>query len=115
MDAYEWKDLVTSQRQSGRVYYEFLTGPALSAGVYALPAGGQDPQQPHTEDEVYYVVKGMGQIVVAGEDRPVRPGSIVFVAARVEHRFHSITEDLEVLVFFAPPEGSVKPASANQH
>jgi mannose-6-phosphate isomerase-like protein (cupin superfamily) len=115
MDAFEWKDLVTSQRQSGRVYYEFLTGSALSAGVYSLPAGGQDPQQPHTEDEVYYVVQGLGQIVVAGEDRPVGPGSIVFVAAGVEHRFHSITEDLEVLVFFAPPEGSVRASPATPH
>jgi hypothetical protein len=36
----------------------------------------------------------------------VRPGSIVFVAAAVPHRFHDITEDLTILVAFGPAEGS---------
>ncbi|MBI5567863.1 MAG: cupin domain-containing protein [Chloroflexi bacterium] len=75
-------------------------------GVYALPAGGIDPQSPHTEDEVYYVASGRAQIRVGDEDRSVGPGSIVFVAANVKHRFHSIEEDLSVLVFFAPAEYS---------
>jgi len=52
---------------------------------------------------VYYVISGHGAITVAGEDRPVKAGTLVFVAARVEHRFHSIDEDLRVLVFWAPP------------
>lgn len=80
--------------------------PSLSMGLYALPAGGVDPQQPHTEDEVYYVVSGRATIRVGEEDRPVESGSVVFVEARVEHRFHTITEDLTVLVFFAPAEYS---------
>jgi mannose-6-phosphate isomerase-like protein (cupin superfamily) len=75
-------------------------------GVYRLPAGGRDPQSPHTEDEVYYVVDGQAQIRVGEEDRSVGPGSIVFVAAHVDHRFHSIEENLTVLVFFAPAEYS---------
>jgi mannose-6-phosphate isomerase-like protein (cupin superfamily) len=55
---------------------------------------------------VYYIISGSGQIMVAGEDRPVRAGSVVFVATGVEHRFHTITEDLTILVFFAPPRRS---------
>lgn len=90
--------------QSGQRYNEFLRKPSLSMGVYRLPAGGVDPQRPHTEDEVYYVASGRAQIKVGDEDRAVGPGSIVFVAANVEHRFHSITEGLTVLVFFAPAE-----------
>jgi mannose-6-phosphate isomerase-like protein (cupin superfamily) len=46
---------------------------------------------------------------VADEDGPVRAGSVVYVAAGVDHRFHSIEEDLEVLVFWAPPRGSAAP------
>jgi mannose-6-phosphate isomerase-like protein (cupin superfamily) len=76
----------------------------MSLGLYVLPAGGVDPQQPHNEDEVYYIVSGQGQIDVADETRPVQPGSIVFVAAHVPHKFHSITEELKILVFFAPAE-----------
>ncbi len=104
MDAYELADLEAALRASGRLYHEFLRRPSLSIGLYALPAGGVDPQQPHTEDEAYYVIRGRGMIHVGGEDRPVAAGSTVFVAAHVDHRFHSITEDLLILVFFAPAE-----------
>ena len=107
MDAFEIDQLLAEREQVGRAYLEFLRVPALSAGLYVLPAGEADPQQPHTEDEVYYVARGRAQIRVAGEDRPVGPGSVVFVAAGVEHRFHSIAEDLAVLVFFAPAEYSL--------
>ena len=104
MQTFEFSQLFNQQQQSGKLYLEFLRVPALSAGVYVLPAGQPDPQQPHTEDEVYYVVEGRGQIRVADEDREIQAGSIVYVAAGVEHRFHSITQDLQILVFFAPAE-----------
>ena len=106
MQAYELDDLRIRRADAGQRYLEFLRVPALSIGLYSLPAGGVDPQSPHTEDEVYYVVKGRGQIVVGGEDRPVEAGSIVYVAANVEHRFHDITEAMDILVFFAPAEYS---------
>ncbi len=106
MEAFELDDLSAARQQAGRLYLEFLRVPALSMGLYELPAQGVDPQQPHTEDEVYYVVRGAGQIRVGDEDRAVRAGSVVFVAAGVDHRFHSITEDLAILVFFAPAEYS---------
>ena len=91
---------------SGEPYLEFLRVPSLSVGLYVLSAGAEDPQQPHTEDEVYHVVSGRGSIRVGAEDSAVEAGSIVFVEAGVDHRFHSIEEDLTVLVFFAPAEGS---------
>ncbi len=80
--------------------------PDLSAGVYRLVAGATDPQLPHTEDEVYYVVSGRGHIRVGDEDRLVMPGSVVYVAKQAEHKFHSITQDMTLLVFFAPAEYS---------
>jgi mannose-6-phosphate isomerase-like protein (cupin superfamily) len=106
MQAYEIAELAAEQAKSGRLYLEFLQVPALSMGLYVLPAGGTDPQKPHTEDEVYYIESGRGQIRVDGEDRMVQPGSVVYVAAGVEHRFHSIEEELRILVFFAPAEYS---------
>jgi mannose-6-phosphate isomerase-like protein (cupin superfamily) len=78
----------------------------VSLGLYVLPAGSMDPQSLHTEDEVYYVVTGAAKIRVEEEDRDVRAGSIVYVAKNVEHHFHSIEEELKVLVFFAPAEYS---------
>jgi len=89
---------------SNKAYLEFLRVPAMSAGVYVLPAGGTDSQSPHQEDEMYYVVRGKGHMKVEAENQPVGAGSIIFVEAGVEHRFYDITEDLTVLVFFAPAE-----------
>lgn len=106
MQAFELTDLMKQHAKGGRLYLEFLNVPELSVGMYQLPAGGADPQSPHTEDEVYYVARGRARIRVADEDRPVQAGSVVYVAKNVEHRFHSIEEDLTVLVFFAPAEYS---------
>ncbi|HAL49343.1 MAG: cupin domain-containing protein [SAR202 cluster bacterium] len=110
MDAFEFGDLEQQRERSGERHLEFLNVPAMSTGVYALPAGGVDTQQPHTEDEVYYVVSGKGAIRVGEEDRPVGPGTVVFVARHVEHRFHSITEDMTIFVVFAPARASLAQA-----
>jgi mannose-6-phosphate isomerase-like protein (cupin superfamily) len=106
MDAFELADLLARRETSGAPYLEFLSVPDLSVGLYVLAAGQPDLQRPHTEDEVYYVVSGRGQVTVGDETRDVRPGSIVFVATAVPHRFHNITEDLALLVAFGPAEGS---------
>ncbi len=85
-------------------YLEFLRVPAMSSGVYVLPAGSVDPQQPHREDEMYYIVRGRARFEAAAENREVIAGDVIFVVASVPHRFHDIAEDLTVLVFFAPAE-----------
>jgi len=108
MDAFELADVAAEREASERPYLEFITVPDLSVGLYVLAAGQPDLQQPHTEDEVYYVVDGSAQIEVAGERQAVRPGSVVFVAAGVDHRFHDIEKDLKVLVFWAPPRHTRK-------
>ncbi len=97
-------DLVRQRMTKGELYLEFLRVPAMSTGLYVLPAGGTDPQKPHREDEMYYVVRGRARIEIGSENAQVRAGSVIFVEAGVEHRFYDIEEELEVLVFFAPAE-----------
>lgn len=97
---------IEDEAKAGKAYVEFLRSAALSAGVYRLRAGQPDLQSPHTEDEIYYVVAGKAHIQVSGEDEPIESGQIAFVPANAEHHFHSITEDLVLLVVFAPPEYS---------
>lgn len=92
-------------------YHEFLRVPALSAGLYRLPAGSTDPQQPHREDEVYYVVRGRSRFLAGEQVVDAEPGSVLYVAKGLEHRFFDITEDLEILVLFAPAE-TREPADA---
>ncbi|MGH2514575.1 MAG: cupin domain-containing protein [Ktedonobacterales bacterium] len=93
-------------RQLAHPYHEFLRVHSMSAGVYSLAAGATDSQQPHTEDELYVILRGSATLRVGDEDAVVTTGSAVFVPARVAHHFHSITEDLAVLVMFAPAEYS---------
>lgn len=102
MEAFEYQDILAGQQAGEGTYVQFINRGSMSLGLYVLPAGSEDTQTPHLEDEIYYVVSGRGMIVVDGERRPVQPGSIVFVAKLVDHRFIDIVEDLSILVFFAP-------------
>jgi mannose-6-phosphate isomerase-like protein (cupin superfamily) len=101
-------EIEEQRAHSGKPYREFLRVPAMSAGLYVLPAGATDRQKPHREDEIYYVVRGRARFKVGSDDREgdreVSAGSVIFVAAQVGHRFYDITEELAVLVFFAPAE-----------
>jgi mannose-6-phosphate isomerase-like protein (cupin superfamily) len=92
------------RKESGKLYREFLRVPSMSAGLYVLAVGAADPQSPHREDEMYYVVRGRARFRSGDEDREISSGDVLFVAKNVEHRFHDITEELAVLVFFAPAE-----------
>lgn len=104
MQSFELADLRTRQSAGNKLYHEFLRVPALSTGLYVLPAGSPDPQKPHSEDEVYYVISGRARFTCEGVEVPVNPGSTIYVAAGDEHRFHDIEEELSILVFFAPAE-----------
>ncbi len=106
MQIFDLEQLSHQQETTGKSYLEFLRVPDLSMGLYRLPAGGMDPQSPHAEDEVYYIIGGKAMIKIGEADRAVQSGSIIYVGKKVEHRFHSIEADLTVLVFFAPAEYS---------
>ena len=108
MDTFEMSDLIAARKELGERYLEFFMADAgtLSLGLYVLAAGDTDPQQPHTEDEIYYVVSGSARVQVGDEDREVKPGTVIFVETDAPHRFHSITETLTLLVVFAPPRRS---------
>jgi mannose-6-phosphate isomerase-like protein (cupin superfamily) len=87
-------------------YVQHLTVADLSVGTYSIPAGGVDDQSPHTEDEIYVVTAGRARLVTDSGEAPLRPGDVVYVPAYEGHRFVDVTEDLALLVLFAPPYGS---------
>jgi mannose-6-phosphate isomerase-like protein (cupin superfamily) len=78
----------------------------LSLGTYCIPAGGTDDQNPHTEDEIYVVKAGRATLVTDSGTTPVGPGSVIYVPSGETHRFTDVTEDLALIVVFAPPYGS---------
>ena len=97
-------EIEKAREQKQKTYFEYLRLPSMSAGLYVLPAGAKDPQRPHHEDEMYYVVRGRARFKARDQDHEISTGSVLFVAAEVEHRFYDIEEELAVLVFFAPAE-----------
>lgn len=102
METFEREQLSEDHHKSGLAYHEFLRVRAMNAGIYVLKAGEPDPQQPHEQDEIYYVISGSAAFSCDGhDDRPVTTGAVIYVEKGVGHRFHSIAEDLTLLVVFA--------------
>jgi mannose-6-phosphate isomerase-like protein (cupin superfamily) len=105
----ELDDVIAQARSAPDGYAaEVLRSDLLSVGLYIVAAGGIDDQTPHAEDEVYYAVRGRAKLRVGTEDHPVQPGTLLFVPAKAVHFFHDIAEELVLVVFWAPPEGSVQ-------
>src|SRR5262245_24046624 len=99
---YKLEDLKNRQIENGNAYLEFLRVPSMSCGIYVLSRGDMDRQSEHAQDEIYYVVSGDAQITLdeagAAKDHPVGRGDVIFVHAGQKHQFHSITEELTLLV-----------------
>jgi mannose-6-phosphate isomerase-like protein (cupin superfamily) len=87
-------------------YREILREGTMSVGIYILPAGSRDPQQPHTEDELYYIIAGTARFSAAAASEPVQPGDVLFVPAGQPHKFIDIEQDLVILVVYSPPESA---------
>jgi len=110
MEPIQLDDVIEQLDDEDELFIEFLRRDSMSLEVYRLEAGAADPQDPHTEDEVYYIVSGSARIQIGDETHPVEEGDIVFVEREVEHYFFDIEADLVTLIFFAPPYGSLAEA-----
>jgi mannose-6-phosphate isomerase-like protein (cupin superfamily) len=104
MGSYQSFQLDDLQADRSRSYAEFLRRPGISMGIYHLPVDGRDPQHPHSADEVYVVLAGRAVLEVEGERLDMHRGRVVSVDVGADHRFVDVTEDLSVLVVFAPPD-----------
>ncbi len=104
MDLHSLAELLADQSAGGMPYLEFLRSTDLSVGLYVLPAGSVDTQQPHREDEIYVVMSGKSQFTAGDETRDIQSGDVIYVAREVPHRFHDIVQDIQLIVVFAPPE-----------
>ena len=87
----------------GKRFATVLEHGSLLVEIYA--PRGTDPQQPHTRDEAYIVVKGSGEFINGESRERFTPGDFLFVPAGVEHRFINFTDDLVVWVIFYGLEG----------
>ena len=99
--AFELHDLVAQLEKEGGYYLDFLKIRHLEAGIIVLHPGENDTQEPHSTDELYYVIKGKGFVALGKNKRPVKKGSIIFVPAKMRHRFYDNMENLVILYMFA--------------
>jgi mannose-6-phosphate isomerase-like protein (cupin superfamily) len=111
MRSFTLADPLRRQRAATDPYVELIRVPDLSFGLYLLTVGAEDPQQPHTEDEVYVVLAGHAKFTAGDETRDCGPGDMIFVPACEPHRFHDITDELQVVVMFGPAEFARAPGT----
>ena len=86
---FQFDELETKRANATRPYLPFLNVDSLHCGIYCLDACAKDGQQPHKQDEIYYVESGVAKIKIEGKDYDLKKGSIVFVPANAKHHFHS--------------------------
>lgn len=82
-------------------FSEFLRTKSLDAGIIRLLEGQLDSQSVHPIDELYYVIEGEGLISINRKNHRINKGSLVFVPANTEHRFHGNKGELIILYVFA--------------
>ena len=85
-----------------QAFYPLQHG-SLRAGVYA--PSSQDRQEPHDQDELYVVIRGIGSFVKGGETRSFKPGDAIFVEAGTDHAFTEFSEDFATWMIFWGPKG----------
>lgn len=91
----------------GQRFVELLQHGSLSIELYA--PRGDDPQQPHSRDEVYVVVSGSGQFRNGDELHAFAAGDVLFVPAGRMHRFENFSDDFTTWVLFYGPDGGERP------
>jgi mannose-6-phosphate isomerase-like protein (cupin superfamily) len=73
----------------------------MEVGIIKLKKNQKDTQQPHESDEIYYVISGIGKIVIDGSEQDVNPGKIIYIPKNIPHSFQTTTNELIVLYILA--------------
>lgn len=93
----------TDTYPQGAPFAVVMAGGTMSVEVFAPRT--EDLQQPHTQDELYFVQRGQGELVINGQRFSAAPGEAFFVAAGVKHRFENFSDDFVTWVVFYGPHG----------
>ncbi len=90
-------DTFLSNFPKSRYFIEVMNTPTMEVGIINLKKDQKDTQQPHTSDEIYYVISGRGTIEIDGIINEVNPGKIIYIPKKIHHSFHAISNELIVL------------------
>lgn len=98
---------ISAKWPSGERFAAALAHGTMSVELYA-PLG-DDPQTPHAQDELYFVIAGSARLVIEGTAYSAAVGDCLFVAAGQQHRFEAFSADFVTWVVFWGPAGGEKP------
>ena len=91
-------------KKSSSYFYTFINKSRLAADLLLLQPGEKDTQEPHDNDEIYYVISGDGFLKIKNKDYKISKDKIFFVGKNVDHYFHGNSRELKVLYFFGGPD-----------
>lgn len=91
------KELISQVNDKGGFFIDFVNTKDIEAGIISLHPGEKDLQQPHSVDEIYYVIEGFAYIEIEGISKAIKEKDIIFIPAKSRHRFHGNNQDLVVL------------------
>lgn len=88
---------VISAVPNSAYFNNFLNVETMEVGIINLKKGQKDTQQPHSFDEIYYIISGKGTIEIDGIKNDVNPGKIIYIPKKVHHSFHAISDKIIAL------------------
>ncbi len=98
--------LIAELEAEDEQFAEVLSTESVTVEIGQYPTSS--PKNPHTEDEIYYIISGSGMIRVGDETYDVGAGDVVFVEQGLEHDFFNVDEEITALTIFV---GSADPSS----
>ena len=93
----------TKNYPKGAPFVSMMAGGTMSVEVFAPKEA--DLQQPHAQDELYFIHSGTAQIIINEQRFDAAPGDAFFVAAGVVHLFENFRSDFVTWVVFYGPQG----------
>ena len=94
------ESLMSQLEHEGNYFLDFVNLQHLQAGILRLKPGEEDIQEPHPFDEIYFVIRGDGNILINNKKYNIKTYSFIYVPANTEHRFFGNTEEILVAYFF---------------
>ncbi len=94
---------VNAKWPKGERFVQALSHGSMSVELYA-PVGS-DPQSPHLQDELYFIISGTGEFVLEQQRMSFAPGTVFFVPAGKSHRFENFSAGFATWVVFWGPKG----------
>ncbi len=93
---FDLEKVISAVPNSG-YFHNFLNIKTMEVGLINLKKDQKDTQQPHSFDEIYYIICGKGIIEIDGIKNDVNPGKIIYIPKKVRHSFHAISDKIIAL------------------